>query len=489
MKLSCHAAVIATIASLSVAAAVEEEAKLSLDVPAVVEEQVKLPLVDSESLRQVIDSSALLDKVKTLQDIADASRDRNRFIGSPGHDSTVNYIVEQLEATGYYNVKRQKFVASYQRAWAWGNGAEFEAEPFIHSPPANVTSAVASVDHGGCTQGNYPAYVKGKIVVLSRGGCGYDTKVTLAKAAGAVAVIIHEKDGGDENVLLGELQNAQGDYIPTLGMSFKGAQDFLAATAEAPAGVQIEDTEVETENVIAETIGGDKNHVLMVGAHTDSSPKGPGINDNASGVVGILEVALQLAKFSTLNKVRFAFWSAQEQGLLGSKHYAKSLTLHDALILRLYLDFDQIASPNYIYENLDGDGSTFGLRGPWGSEDAERLFNDYFEELGISTEPAPLDGSRDTEPFRDLGIPVGGLSSGADGIKSQEQADRVGGTAGAPYDPNYRTAEDTLDNINRDVFFQMTKAIAHAVGTIGRTTKEGPPHFMAGFHHLDEDSD
>ncbi|KAK2624139.1 hypothetical protein QTJ16_006773 [Diplocarpon rosae] len=469
MKFSCHAAVLATIASLGAAA--------------VVERAQELPLVDSESLRGGIESSSLFDKAKTLQDFANTGRTRNRFIGSRGHDATVEYIVQQLEATGYYDVKVQKFVASYQRAFVFADGKTFEAEPFIHSPPANVTSAVAFVDHGGCTQGNYPAHVKGKIVVISRGGCGYDTKMTLAKDAGAVAVVIHQKDGGDDNVLLGQFQDAQGDYLPTVGMSFKGAQDFLAASAEAPALIQIEAVEIETENVLAETKGGDKDHVLMVGAHTDSSPKGPGINDGASGVIGILEVALQLAKFSTVNKVRFAFWSAQEQGLLGSKHYIKKLSLADALQIRLYLDIDMIASPNYVYQNLDGDGSTFGLRGPWGSDDAEKLLEDYFNGIGITTEPAPFDGRRDSEPFRDLGIPVAGLSSGADELKSQDEVNHVGGTAGQPYDPNYRTAGDTLENINMDVFFQMTKAIAHVVGTCARLTEGGPPDFMTAFHH------
>jgi Zn-dependent M28 family amino/carboxypeptidase len=48
-------------------------------------------------------------------------------------------------------------------------------------------------------------------------------------------------------------------------------------------------------------------------------PEGPGINDNGTGSAFNLELAIPLAKMAApANKVRFAFWGAEEEGLLGS---------------------------------------------------------------------------------------------------------------------------------------------------------------------------
>ena len=55
--------------------------------------------------------------------------------------------------------------------------------------------------------------------------------------------------------------------------------------------------------------------------------EGPGINDNGSGSATALEVALQMAELGTetRNRVRFTFWGAEEDGLIGSQHYVDSL--------------------------------------------------------------------------------------------------------------------------------------------------------------------
>jgi Zn-dependent M28 family amino/carboxypeptidase len=104
-------------------------------------------------------------------------------------------------------------------------------------------------------------------------------------------------------------------------------------------------------NVIAETKTGDHENVLALGAHTDSVAEGPGINDNGSGSIGILEVALQLTKFSINNAVRFGWWSGEEEGLLGATHYVESLSEEELNKIRIYLNFDMIASPNFVYES------------------------------------------------------------------------------------------------------------------------------------------
>jgi carboxypeptidase Q len=138
--------------------------------------------------------------------------------------------------------------------------------------------------------------------------------------------------------------------------------------------------------VIAQTKGGDQDNVLAIGSHTDSVAAGPGINDNGSGTIALIEIALAPTKFKTNNAIRFLWFSAEEFGLLGSEYYVAQLSQEERNKIRLYLNFDMIASPNYIYGIYDGDGSAFGVAGPPGSAEAEKLFEDYFKnEAGLNS--------------------------------------------------------------------------------------------------------
>ncbi len=78
-------------------------------------------------------------------------------------------------------------------------------------------------------------------------------------------------------------------------------------------------------NVLAELPGTNTDNVVMAGAHLDSVNAGPGINDNGSGSAAILEVAVQMAKVKPTNTVRFAWWGAEESGLVGSTRYVQGL--------------------------------------------------------------------------------------------------------------------------------------------------------------------
>ena len=165
-------------------------------------------------------------------------------------------------------------------------------------------------------------------------------------------------------------------------------------------------------NIIADTVGGDHDNVLVLGAHTDSMSAGPGINDNGSGLIGILETAQQLVKYSTKNAVRFCFWSAEEFRLLGSLCYTLSLTKEEIAKIRLYLNFDMIASQNFHYAVYDGDGSTFNISSAPGSAEIEDFFTGYFEQLGLPTAQFSLRGNSDYLGFLRRGIPIEGVSSG-----------------------------------------------------------------------------
>jgi Zn-dependent M28 family amino/carboxypeptidase len=229
--------------------------------------------------------------------------------------------------------------------------------------------------------------------------------------------------------------------------------------------------QAKTVNVFGETKGGDPNKVIVVGAHLDSVPAGPGINDNGSGSATILEIAVQMAKLKVnpRQKVRFAFWGAEESGLLGSEHYVDSLS--NANLAKIYanLNFDMLGSPNYVRFVYDGDGSATDVAGPAGSGQIEDIFTSYFEGQGLATEPTDFDGRSDYGPFIEVGIPAGGLFSGAEGVKTPEQAAVYGGTAGEPYDPCYHEACDDITNLNTQALAELGDAAAHAVLTLART--------------------
>ena len=229
-----------------------------------------------------------------------------------------------------------------------------------------------------------------------------------------------------------------------------------------------------SENLFATTTRGDPDNILFVGAHLDGVAEGPGINDNGSGSIAILEVARQLARYVTNNKVRFGWWTAEEAGLLGSTYYIATADPEELMKVRLYLNFDMVASGNGILGVYDGDGSEFGLTGPPGSAEAEQLYEEYFESQGLPLVPTEFSGRSDYGPFLDVNIPSGGLFTGADDIKTEREVELFGGTAGIIHDPNYHTEFDTLGNWSYPFLEINTKAIAHSVAVYGNSFEGFP---------------
>jgi Zn-dependent M28 family amino/carboxypeptidase len=221
-----------------------------------------------------------------------------------------------------------------------------------------------------------------------------------------------------------------------------------------------------TNNVIAETPGGRADRVVVVGAHLDSVAEGPGINDNGSGSAAILEIALQMDALNVQprNKVRFMWYSAEEAGLLGSQYYVDNLSTRQIRNIAVMLNFDMIGSPNFARFVYDG------TTGPNGSDVIEDVFLNYFADQGLYNEPTDFDGRSDYGPFIDVGIPAGGLFTGAEEIMSAEQAAIYGGTAGLAFDPCYHQACDTFANNSDTALDQMTDAAAHAALTFAMST-------------------
>lgn len=434
----------------------------------------ELPLVNSEDLQALINLDELRSGAQQLQDFAYAYPERNRVFGGQGHNDTVNFLAEVLEKTGYYDVEIQPFVELYSGGDSSlsVNGEALNNTLLTYTPNGSVNASIVAVNNLGCEAADFPPEVADNIALISRGECTFAVKSTNAAAAGALGVIVYNNV---EGALAGTLGGV-GEYAPTVGTDLATGEALLAALQNGTELIAelVVDAVLEnrtTYNVIAETKGGDHNNVLALGAHTDSVDAGPGINDDGSGTIGILNVAIGLTNFSVTNAVRFCFWSAEEFGLLGSTYYVSQLneTAEELAKVRAYLNFDMIASPNYAYLIYDGDGSAFNLTGPSGSAEIEALFEDYYTAAGKTYNATAFDGRSDYGPFLDVGIPSGGIFTGAEEPKTEEGQDIWGGEEDLAYDANYHQAGDNIFNLALDAFWLNTKLIAHGVATYAQS--------------------
>jgi Zn-dependent M28 family amino/carboxypeptidase len=367
----------------------------------------------------------------------------------------------------YYSVYIQPFEVETSAGSLTVDGAAVEAAPMSFTAGGDVTGTLVPAANLGCDAADFPAEISGQIALVPRGSCNFSQKVLNAKAAGALGIVVYNNDPA-EGVLHGTL-GEEGDYIPVVGISLAAGEALLPGGQTAEINVKLET--ITTYNVIAETLDGDHDNVIHLGAHSDSVADGPGINDNGSGSVGILEVALQLTKYQVTNAVRFSWWAAEEVGLLGALNFVETATEEELAKIKVYLNFDMIASPNYVYALYDGDGSAFNVSGPAGSAQLEHLWEDYFHNIAkLPTVPTAFDGRSDYGPFLDVGIASGGLFTGAEEIKTAEEARLFGGEAGVAYDINYHGAGDNITNINAKAFYENTKAIAHSVAILGKST-------------------
>lgn len=424
----------------------------------------------------------LLKGTQHLEDIAYSYPERNRVFGSAPHNATVDFLYHELEKTGYYHVWKQPQVHTWTKANSslTFDGKSIEAAAMTYSPSVDVTAELRVISNLGCTAADYPNDLAGKIALIKRGDCPFAEKSVLAHAANAAAVLVYNNAPGSLSGTLGGVTPDHGSFVAIAGISDTDGESLLTTTGNGAVTVSLLiDSKIEnrtTFNVIAETKGGDHNNVVALGGHTDSVEAGPGINDDGSGIIANLVVARALTRFSVKNAVRFCFWTAEEFGLLGSEFYTSNLNSEELAKIRLYLNFDMIASPNYALMIYDGDGNAFNQTGPAGSAQIEALFENYFKSKNLPYIPTAFDGRSDYDGFISRGIPAGGLFTGAEGVKTDAEAKLFGGQANVPYDANYHAAGDNMTNLNHEAFIINAQATAFAVATYANSLASIPPH-------------
>jgi aminopeptidase S len=276
----------------------------------------------------------------------------------------------------------------------------------------------------------------------------------------ALQRIADENDGNRASP--GPGYDASVDYVA--GVLRSAGFDVSTPTFTVRGGRRGGGGEATVRNVVAQTRTGDPTHVVMAGAHLDSVPEGPGINDNGSGVASLLEIATRLGDSPPVeNAVRFAFWGSEEADLDGSTNYVKSLSTADRSRIMLYLNLDMVASPNPGYFVQGGEGRRARQTGPAGSAEVAKVLVDQLAATGVAAETTTFDAESDYEAFVEAGIPSGGVLAGDSNEKSQEQVAKWGGQAGRAFDECYHSDCDGIDNLDRTALDRNTDAIAGTV--------------------------
>jgi Peptidase family M28/PA domain len=476
-------------------------------------------------LLECIQTNDLMAHMQAFQAIADANPSPadghpSRNSGEPGYLASALYVKKVMEDAGY-NVTIQTYKFDYYAFT--GVPAFSEVSPTAHdyllgeewgpgqTTGSTTTSLVAaggivlpptplSSSTSGCTMADFPASISGHVALIQRGGCNFGVKVLNAKAAGATGVVIfNEGNPGRTGLVIGSMLDANDNpFIPTIPVAFttfdigldlynqvQAGSEPVVVSLSVPAIVR---PNADDYNVIAESKGGDKNHVLVVDAHLDAI-YGAGMLDNASGSATILDIAQQMKNVNPTNKLRFIWFGGEELGLLGSAHYINNLTKTELSHIGYDLDADVTATPNYSIGVLDPAAPNFFSRTvtekfPNRVYKASTISRDmaieYFDSIGknhILFSPVGTDAFS----FNEVGIPAGGLLTGQDCCKTQEEVDLFGGFLGN-YEGNVPSFDggcvdnpfrwcDNLDNNDPEVLTFMSKAFATMVIQMAFDTK------------------
>jgi Zn-dependent M28 family amino/carboxypeptidase len=432
------------------------------------------------SLAAKVTAERMFTRLRALQDIANANRG-NRADGTPGYDASVEYVAKALRDRGFGVTTPQfdrLYTVSPGRPAVTVAGRSYQVDQaslLVRTPPGGLTGQlVRPTQPAGCSPSDYPSDVpKGAIAFTDDTRCSVVDKQNSAAAKGAAAlIVVSQPTGAGAPPTLFNPGYYNQLTVPVAVVGATGAAALAYATAPVRLVLDAETIKITSRNVVAQTKTGSPNEVVMVGTHLDSPRDSPGINDSGSGVAAVLETALQLGPLPPVNNaVRFVFWGAEEDGLNGVMDCLFGLDRERLNDIALYLNFDMLGSPNAGFFTDDGDqsgppapGVAFGDV-PEGSAGIERTLSAYLSLAGKRPADMPLTTRADYHPFMVAGVPIGGMTTGAAQPKTTVQARLWGGQPGLWFDPNYLSARDIIDNINREALAVMGSGVAFAVGS------------------------
>jgi len=453
----------------------------------------------ARSINGAVTGSAIFAREQVFQKLADQNGGL-RAAGEPGYQAAVNYVEKSLRSSGL-SVKEQHFSFPYYKqllapvvheispATTFLDGSTFD-----YSGSGDVTGPVVPTTNidgstSGCAPADFPPITSStpQVALIKRGTCALGDKVLNAQAAGYKAALVYN-DGLPNRTDILEATIGLAVKIPVVGLSYSDGNALLTASRNGGSTIRVVtstlNTTRDTENVIAETPGGDPNHVLVVDTQLDALPLGAGLVENASGDSTALEIAAQIHRLH-LNpkyKIRFIFWGAETirarrvppsgeaVGQWGSYHYVNSLSASQLHKIYAAVNLNSLGAPNYV---------RFVTSGPDAASDTvASVFSNYFTSIGLASEPNfpnTFDGLS-FGPLSEVGVPIGGLFGGNLDIKTADEAAVYGGTAGDYYDPCFHTSCDTISNVSVKALSEFGDAAMHGIWTLATTNVGGLVH-------------
>jgi Iap family predicted aminopeptidase len=393
-----------------------------------------------------ITQAELGQHLSALQEIADENGG-TRAAGTPGYRASVDYVAERLrEARWRVQVQPVPFpYFELKRATMSIGGRKLrrarDFQVLSYSGSGRASGRLRGIGDG-CSEDEFVGLRNGELPLVERGVCFFRAKALNAQRAGAPALVVYEDVLTRRGVPSGTLA-VPGIRIPVVLVAARAVRD----DPEVRLQVDATSERRETQNMIAETPGGEEGRVVMAGGHLDSVAGGPGINDNGSGAATLIELAEAIGPKPQGARVRVAFWGAEELGLLGSRHYVSSLARDERRRIRAYINLDMVGSPNPV-RALYSDGDA-------------RLARVLRRAAGAPLGRVAASASSDHAPFEEAGVPVNGLYTG-----SSER-----GPGGRPRDACYHLACDTIENVDRPVLLRMARVAAEALRALSARHK------------------
>lgn len=429
--------------------------------------------------------------------------DGNRASGTAGWDGSVAYVRERLTAMGYPTITSVPAEYPYyeiladpmlERLWPTTKRYAYAKDDFLGdfqrvnlSQPGDVTAAVTPValdlgpgNHSasGCDLADFDGFPAGNIALIQRGTCPLVTKAWNAQLAGADAVVFFNQGNTEDRMGLNPdgwafldivpTQAEHGLLIPGVFATYEVGRDLATQIAHGTTvKLRVKVSTVfevrQTESLVVETAEGDPEHVILIGAHLDSVRDGFGINDNATGVAAVLELARIAAACHPDKRLRFAFWGGEEWGSpWGSMAYTNSLRALDLAKIKAYLNVDTLGSRNYAIHRFDGNGSELGTPGDEASGRIERLFVLALMAEDLWSLPEYAQNS-DQFYFMVAGVPFGYLTTGDFALKTRFEAQVFGGKAAELYDDCHHQSCDGMGNVDLDIARRITRAYARVM--------------------------
>lgn len=435
-----------------------------------------------------VDLDRLVAHLSALEEIAEA-HDGTRASGTAGFDASADYVAVELERYGY-EVDRGEltfpfFSEDEPVRIEIDAGESWVGDEWLHAMLYSASSETSGrlvavgtgpdggpIGEGACDPASWNGVEAADIAVAASGPCLRRAQVDLAQDAGAAAMIATYPAWGRGETRRPTLIAPDGIEIPVIAVGAEPAAALVAAARDHASARVVVQASVEsrtTTNIVAERRGV-TSRVVMIGAHLDSVLDGPGINDNGSGVAALLELSRALAdRPDTDQTIRFAFWAAEEFGVAGSTAYAAGLSGEEQDNLVAYLNLDMLASPNpgrYVYDEAGAAPGSGAL--------TDALLA-QLEQLALPGQPIDLHGASDHGPFQRLGIPTGGVFSGAAEPMPADDAELFDGLAGEPMDPCYHLACDRLEAIDSESLGTLTRAVGATLIELASSAVVGAP--------------